>query len=50
MRAVSDGVRADGTKLRPPMAFRCYKNFNNDDLDALGAYLRSLKPINNATR
>ena len=49
-RAISDGVRADGTKLRPPMAFAYYKNINDDDLDALVAYLRSLKPIRNAVR
>ncbi len=48
--AIFAGVRADGTKLRPPMPFSYYKNINNDDLDALVAYLRSLKPINNATR
>ncbi len=49
-RAISTGVRADGTKLRPPMPFRYYKTINNDDLDALVAYLRSLKPVANATR
>jgi mono/diheme cytochrome c family protein len=49
-RAISTGVRADGSKLRPPMAFRYYKNINDDDLNALVAYLRSLKPIKNAVQ
>jgi len=49
-RAISIGVRADGSKLRPPMAFGYYKNITDDDLDALVAYLRSLKPIKNALR
>ena len=48
-RAISSGIRADGGKLRPPMAFRYYVNINDDDLDALVAYLRSLKPMRNAT-
>ncbi len=49
-RAIADGVRADGSKLRPPMAFRYSKNISDDDLNALVAYLRSLKPFNNAKR
>ena len=43
-------MRADGSKFRPPMAFRYYKNISDDDLNALVAYLRSLKPFNNAKR
>jgi mono/diheme cytochrome c family protein len=49
-RAIATGVRADGSKLRPPMAYRYYKNISDDDLNALVAYLRSLKPFNNAKR
>ena len=41
---------ADGSKLRPPMAFRYSKNISDDELNALVAYLRSLKPFNNAKR
>lgn len=49
-KAITDGVRPDGSKLRPPMAFDYYKNISEDDLDAIVAYLRSLKPIKNAVR
>lgn len=49
-RAITEGVRRDGTKLKPPMGFAAYKNINNEDLDALVAYLRSLKPVGNRTR
>lgn len=48
--AITTGVGANGAKLRPPMAFGYYKNINNDDLDAIVAYLRSLKPVKNAVR
>lgn len=45
---IQQGVRADGTKLRPPMAFDYYKNISDDDMDAIVAYLRSLKPVSHA--
>ena len=48
--AITRGVRADGTKLRPPMAFAYYKNITDDDLNAIVAYLRSLKPVKNDLR
>jgi hypothetical protein len=41
--AIAQGVRPDRT-LVPLMAFGWYKNISADDLDALVAYLRSLKP------
>lgn len=49
-KAITDGVRPDGTKLRPPMGFKYYKNISDADLDAIVAYLRSLKPVKNAVR
>ena len=49
-RAIAKGIRADGTKLRPPMPFRYYATIKDDDLDAIVAYLRSLKPVTNAVR
>ena len=49
-KAITDGVRPDGTKLRPPMAFAYYKNISDDDLNAIVAYLRSLTPIKNPVR
>lgn len=48
--AITSGVRADGTELLPPMAFRYYKNIEDEDLSALVAYLRSLEPARNAVR
>jgi mono/diheme cytochrome c family protein len=37
-------VSKDGRPLKPPMAFAWYKNINDEDMKALVAYLRSLKP------
>ena len=48
--AVRQGVRPDGTKLRPPMAFDYYRNISDDDMNAIVAYLRSLKPVAHAVR
>src|SRR5215510_4471890 len=42
-KAITEGVRPDGAQLRPPMAYRFYRNIAAADLDALVAYLRSLK-------
>jgi mono/diheme cytochrome c family protein len=44
-RAIREGVRKDGSRLKPPMAFDWYRNINDDDMKALIAYLRSLKPL-----
>ena len=49
-RALTDGVRPDGGKLVPLMPFDHYKRVSAEDLDALVAYLRSLKPIRNKVR
>jgi mono/diheme cytochrome c family protein len=43
-RAIREGVRKDGTPLKPPMAFPWYRNINDADMKALIAYLRALKP------
>jgi mono/diheme cytochrome c family protein len=42
-KAITGGARPDRA-LVPIMAFEWYKNLSDDDLDALVAYLRSLKP------
>ena len=42
--AVAGGVRPDGGKLVLLMAFDWYKNITPNDLDAIVAYLRTLKP------
>jgi cytochrome c553 len=44
-RAIREGVRKDGTPLKPPMAYGWYRNINDADMKALVAYLRSLKPL-----
>jgi mono/diheme cytochrome c family protein len=43
--AITKGVRRDGSKLTGPMAFPYYAYINSADLDAIVAYLRTLKPI-----
>jgi mono/diheme cytochrome c family protein len=44
-RAIREGVRKDGTPLKPPMAYGWYKNISEQDMKSLIAYLRSLKPL-----
>jgi len=44
-RAIREGVRKDGTPLKPPMAYAWYKNIRDEDMKPLVAYLRSLKPL-----
>jgi len=43
-RAITQGVRKDGSKLKPPMAYAYYAKITDDDLDAIVAWLRSLPP------
>ena len=43
-RAITEGVRPDGTRLVRTMGFDFYKSIAPADLDAIVAYLRSLKP------
>jgi mono/diheme cytochrome c family protein len=43
-QAITKGVRPDGSKLIPVMDFELYEHFTSEDLDAIIAYLRSLKP------
>jgi len=42
-KAITEGVRPGGERLKPPMAYGYYKNISRDDLDAVVVYLRSLK-------
>ncbi len=44
-RAIREGVRPDGTKLRPPMPYVFYKNMSGDEMRAIIAYLRSMRPL-----
>jgi len=49
-RAITQGIRADGSPLNPPMGYAYYARMTPADLDAVVAYLRSLKPVKNAVR
>ena len=41
-RAITHGVRKDGTKLKPPMGFPYYAKMTDGDVDSVVAYLRTL--------
>jgi hypothetical protein len=43
--AITNGVRKDGAKMLPPMAVNWYKNITREDLNAIVAYRRTLKPL-----
>lgn len=43
-RAITQGVRRDGTKLQPPMGYEWYARMTEADLDAIVAYLRTVPP------
>jgi mono/diheme cytochrome c family protein len=49
-RAIREGLRKDGTQLKPPMPYSAYKLIDDHDMKALIAYLRSLpaRPIGGA--
>ncbi len=44
-RAITQGVGRDGRKLKPPMAYGFYGRMTDGDLDAVVAWLRTLKPV-----
>ena len=48
-RAIREGLRPDGTLIGPPMPFGLYRDLSDTDLAAIVAFLRTLKPIENAT-
>src|SRR5438067_8709950 len=41
-RAITQGVRKDGSRLRPPMGFEWYATMSDADLSAIVAYLRTV--------
>ncbi len=41
-RAITEGVRKDGSKLKPPMGYRYYAKMTDGDVDAIVAYLRTV--------
>lgn len=44
-QAIRTGISRNGTKLYPPMGFSFYAQVKDEDLDAIVAYLRTLKPL-----
>lgn len=46
-KALTDGVRPNGVTIAPIMPSAFYKGMPRSDLDAVVAYLRSVKPIKN---
>lgn len=49
-RAITHGIRADGAELGPPMPFAFYARMTDQDVNAIVAYLRTLKPVRNDVR
>lgn len=43
--AIRTGVRKDGERLKPPMAYDYYAKINDTDMAALIAYMRTLRPL-----
>ena len=43
-RSITQGVRKDGSKLKPPMGFAWYARMTEADLGAIVAYLRTVAP------
>lgn len=41
-RAITQGVRKDGRRLKPPMGYEWYARMTDADLDAIVAYLRTV--------
>lgn len=44
-RAITQGVSRDGRKLKPPMDFAAYAGLNEQDLNAIVAWLRTVPPV-----
>jgi Cytochrome c len=44
-RAITQGVRPDGTRLKPPMDFASYAKMTSADLEAIVAYLRTVPSL-----
>jgi len=47
--AISKGIRRDGSRILPVMPYEKYSGMAEDDLKALIAYLRTLKPVSKVT-
>ena len=44
-RAITQGLRKDGSPLKPPMGFGYYAKMTDDDVDAVMAWLRTVPPL-----
>jgi mono/diheme cytochrome c family protein len=44
-RAITHGIRKDGTRLKPPMGYGYYAKMTDPDLDAVVAWLRTVPPL-----
>ena len=42
VRAITQGISRDGSRLKPPMGFAWYARMTDEDLDAIVAYLRTV--------
>lgn len=49
-RAIREGIRPDGSLIGPPMPFELYRQLSDNDLKAMVAYLRTIKPITNKVK
>jgi mono/diheme cytochrome c family protein len=49
INAIRNGKRPDGTTIGPPMPIAFYRDMSDTDVQAIVAYLRSVKPISNKT-
>ena len=47
--ALVKGIRSDGSRILPVMPYEAYSGMAQEDLTALIAYLRTLKPVKKAT-
>ena len=47
IRAIREGISHDGRVLHPQMWYRSFRRLPDEDVEAIVAYLRSLKPIRN---
>jgi hypothetical protein len=50
IQTMRSGKKPEGVALLPPMPVDVYLNMKDDDLKAIYAYLKTIKPIRNAVR
>ena len=48
LTAMRTGKKPNGTMIQPPMPNEVYQNMTDDDLKAIFAYLKTIKPVRNA--